>query len=230
MREEGTTNGRSIAILSPVERRRRNRDEMITAILDASRDVMREEGAAALNLNEVARRVGVRTPSLYTYFSSKAQLYDALFLLGIELFAERIRNALSEPLPLWERIKVSFETYMNFAHESPELYRLVFERPVPGFTPSQRSMEASWSLLAWGNAQIEEACRAEGITPPIRFNQVTDLILALQHGLTSLHVANEPDLPPGAGRFGALIPAAVELLKSAWGTELTAPTEDLKEE
>ncbi|HYP39994.1 MAG TPA: helix-turn-helix domain-containing protein, partial [Chloroflexia bacterium] len=165
----------SMVILSPVERRRRNRNEMMSAILDASRAIMREEGAAALNLNEVARRVGLRTPSLYAYFSSKAALYDALFLLGIELFTERFRRAMSAPLSLWERLKVAMETYMTFAQECPELYQLVFERPVPGFTPSEESMEASLSLLAEANALVEGAFRADGIALPIPFNQATDL-------------------------------------------------------
>jgi AcrR family transcriptional regulator len=192
---------------------------MLTAILDASRAIMREEGAAALNLNEVARRVGLRTPSLYAYFSGKAALYDALFLLGIELFAERFRGAMSEPLLLWERLTVALETYMAFAQECPELYQLVFERPVPGFTPSEASMQASLSLLAEANAIVEGAFRAHGIVLPVPFNQATDLIIALQHGLTALHIANEPHLPAGEGRFGALIPTAVELFKSAWGAK-----------
>lgn len=209
----------SIAILSPVERRRRTRNAMINAILGASRAIMREEGAAALNLNEVARRVGLRTPSLYAYFSSKGALYDMLFLLGIELYADRFRRAMSEPLPLWERLRAALETYMTFAQECPELYQLVFERPVPGFTPSEASMKASLSLLAEGNALVEEAFRANGIVLPIPFNQATDLIIALQHGLTALHLANEPHLPAGEGRFGALIPAAVELFRIAWGAK-----------
>jgi AcrR family transcriptional regulator len=189
---------------------------MIAAILDASRAIMREEGAAALNLNEVARRVGLRTPSLYAYFGSKADLYDALFLLGVQLYGERFRAAMAEPLSLWERVRVAFETYMTFAYECPELHQLVFERPVPGFTPSHGSMEASLSLLAYSNSLVEQAFRAEGIVPPVPLNQATDLIISLLHGLTALHMANEPHLPAGEGRFGALVPAAVALLKSAW--------------
>src|SRR5581483_5764495 len=70
-------------ILSPRERRERNREEMVAAILETARDVMRAEGVAALTLSEVARRLGVTSAALYRYFPGKAALYDALFRLGI---------------------------------------------------------------------------------------------------------------------------------------------------
>src|SRR5258708_16229801 len=78
------------SILSPQERRQRNREEMKNAILEAARQVMREEGVAALNLQEVARRVGVRAPSLYEYFPGKMAIYDALFCMGVGLFAQHV--------------------------------------------------------------------------------------------------------------------------------------------
>lgn len=46
-------------LLSPQERRQRNRQEVIDAILAAAREIMRRDGVAALNLNEVARLVGM---------------------------------------------------------------------------------------------------------------------------------------------------------------------------
>src|ERR687884_349506 len=82
-------------VLTPSERRQRNRDEMTAAILDTARDIMREQGVAALNLNEVARRVGVKTPSLYEYFPGKSALYDELFRLGLRLYAEHTDRALA---------------------------------------------------------------------------------------------------------------------------------------
>ena len=46
--------------------------------------------------------------------------------------------------------------------------------------------------------------------------QITDLVIAIMHGLTALHIANQPHLPVGEGRFGALIPAVVAVLDKAW--------------
>ena len=47
---------------------------------------MQEQGVAALNLNEVTRRLGVSGQALAKYFPNKAALYDALFLMGLRLF------------------------------------------------------------------------------------------------------------------------------------------------
>src|ERR1700744_6177428 len=64
---------------TPRERRRvQTREEN----LDAALAVMTEQGVAALNLTEVARRVGLRQPSLYQYFDSRTSVYDALFERG----------------------------------------------------------------------------------------------------------------------------------------------------
>src|SRR5215831_3236374 len=71
----GETNG----AVTPRERHRLQTHE---EILDAALAVMAEQGVAALNLTEVARRVGLRQPSLYQYFDSRTAVYDALFERG----------------------------------------------------------------------------------------------------------------------------------------------------
>ena len=43
---------------------------------------MTEYGVGGLSLGEVARRMGLRTPSLYVYFDSKNAVYDAVFARG----------------------------------------------------------------------------------------------------------------------------------------------------
>src|SRR5215472_6791924 len=96
-------------------RRRRHRAEVVGVILDAARAVMREQGVAALNLNEVARRVGMRTPSLYEYFDGKMALYDALFALGVRLFRERMGAVFAADLAPGARLRAAIEAYLRFA-------------------------------------------------------------------------------------------------------------------
>ena len=201
---------------SPRERRARNREQVVAAILDAARAVMRERGVAGLSLREVARRVGMRAPSLYEYFPSKAALYDALFLMAIRRYRAEVERVRQDRDSFWERLRVGFEAYMAFAKEHPDLYALAFERPVPGFVPSEASMAESAGLLAGLHRDFVEAIEAGRITPGVSAGQARDLAIAVIHGLTAQHLANEPEAPLGSGRYGSLVPAALALFRASW--------------
>src|SRR5438132_957570 len=177
-------------VLSPKERRQRNRQEMMTAILDAARSVMREEGVAALNLHEVARRVGLRAPSLYEYFPGKMALYDALYRFGIRLYAtgrEHLAPITPDPASFWEHVRGELEHYMTFAQQNPELYQLVFERPVPGFVPSPESLEVGTRILAHSDQLLSKALVQHHLALGLPPEQARDLFIAMMHGLTALH-------------------------------------------
>jgi len=203
-------------ILTPDQRRLRNRQEMLNAILDASRAVMRERGVAALSLREVARRVRLQAPSLYAYFPSKAALYQELFLRAVRRFGAYKERSARRTASFWDHLESDFTTYMQFAQEQPDLFQLAFERPVPGFTPLEESMAESAATLGGLTETLEQAIHDGSIQPHVSLTEARDLIIAMSHGLTSQHIANEPDLPLGSGRYGSLIPAAVALFRLAW--------------
>lgn len=187
---------------------------MIDSILDMARVIMREEGVAALSMQELARRLDMRAPSLYHYFAGKMDIYDSLFRLGFTLYAAELQKAFDGATTWQEEIRRVFEGYMIFATQNPELYQLCFERPVPGFVPSEASLQASLELLHSGYERA--AIWGETMDTELAPEQFADLLIAIMHGLTALHLANEPHLPAGQGRFGALIPAALSLFNKAW--------------
>jgi AcrR family transcriptional regulator len=198
--------------LSP--RRQRNRDLTLQTILETARAIMREHGVAALSMHELARRLDMQAPSLYNYFSSKMAIYDSLFRLGFTLYAEHVQRIAQAAQTWQEEVRLAFEAYMTFAMQNPELYQLCFERPVPGFVPSQESLQVSLGLLQ--NAYERGARLHALLDTDLAPEQVIDLLIAIMHGLTALHMANEPQLPLGQGRFGALIPSALSVLSKAW--------------
>jgi AcrR family transcriptional regulator len=162
----------------------------------------------------LARRLDLRAPSLYNYFSSRMAIYDALFRLGFTLFNEHMARSLQDTHSWQEEVRLYFEGYMAFALQNPELYQLCFERPVPGFVPSEESLYVSFGMLRQSYEHM--ASLLDGIDTGLDEQQVVDLLIAIMHGLTALHLANEPDLPVGEGRFGSLIPAALSVLTKAW--------------
>src|SRR5688500_9460316 len=168
----------------------RNREFTIQTILDTARAIMREEGVAALSMQELARRMDMRAPSLYNYFSGKMEIYDTLFRLGFTLYTEHRREVLKESENIHDEIRLSIEAYMSFALEHPELYQLCFERHVPGFIPSKASLELSFGLLHQGYAQVDVL--REGLETDLSSQQLADTVIAIMHGLTAQHLANEP--------------------------------------
>lgn len=208
---------------TPAERRQRNREEVRQAILEAARAVMREQGVAALSLREVARRVNMQAPSLYAYFPSKMALYDALFLMGVRLRTVYRDRDDANREGFWDRLEGRFASYMQFAQENPDLYQLAFERPVPGFVPSAESLEEAFRAPAGFEQMLAEAAASGEVVLDVPVAHARDLLIGMIHGLTAHHMANEPDLPIGSGRFGSQIPAAIALFRATWDPRGTGP-------
>ena len=183
-------------------------------ILDTAREIMRKEGVAALSMQELSRRMNMRAPSLYNYFASKAEIYDALFQFGFQHFDEHI-NQLMLSGDNWQNdLSIIMEGYMTFAIQNPELYQLCFERPVPGFVPSEESLQLSFGNLHRYYDYVRNWLPQ--LNTEQNEQQLTDLLIAIMHGMTALHLANQPGLPVGEGRFGSLTPAVITLLSKAW--------------
>src|SRR3984893_8469399 len=113
-----------------------NRREAKVALIVASAwKLAREHGIAGVSLHALAREVGMRQPSLYEYFDSKHALYDAMFADGNRQLLERL-DALTLPQDPRAGLKKVMGAVVAFALEDPARYELLFERHVPGFTPS----------------------------------------------------------------------------------------------
>jgi hypothetical protein len=74
------------------------------------------------------------------------------------------------------------------------------------------------SLRAFAEV-IEAGVLAPGPAPERAF----DVFVLALHGLTALHMANEPDLPSGSGRFGSLVPEVLALHERAWAPAALDP-------
>lgn len=190
------------------------RTAMLSRILDTAQAIMREEGVAALSMQELARRLNMRAPSLYNYFSSKSDIYDALFQLGFHRFEEFL-NQIEFTDTGWQlELSSAMNAYLTFAIQNPELYQLCFERPVPGFVPSEESLQLSFGILQRYYDHVRNWLPL--LNTDLNEQQLTDMLIAIMHGITALHMANQPNLPLGEGRFGSLIPIVIPILNKAW--------------
>lgn len=198
------------------DRRQRYRQEMVDAILTTARAVMQEQGVAALNLNEVARRLGVSGQALARYFPNKAALYDALFLMGHCLFREAEEELWRTTRPDWERIQRWFALRLALALEHADLYTLIWGSPVPGFTPSEACLEETRKMLAGARQGIGEVIAAEGIDAGLPPEQVVDILLTVRHGIVAETISKRSFLPPDSNRLSGLISNILPVFQRAW--------------
>jgi AcrR family transcriptional regulator len=159
------------------------REARTSEILACAWRLARESGIAGVSLHAVAREVGIRQPSLYEYFASKHALYDAMFAEGNRQLIERL-DAFTRPADARARLKKMLHAYLDFALEDPARSELLFQRHVPGFTPSP----ASYALAEHALSRVTAAMREAGVTTQAD----VDCLVAITAGLIEAQLANDP--------------------------------------
>jgi len=111
------------------DRRRYHHGALKQALLDAALQLLAEEGAEALTLTELARRVGVTPAASYRHFGSRDELLAELARRGFENFGAKIEAAWDEgrPDPSTALLRMG-AAYLRFALQEPGLYGAMFRR------------------------------------------------------------------------------------------------------
>ncbi len=159
------------------------REAKVAAIVESAWKLAREHGIAGVSLHALAREVGMRQPSLYAYFDSKLALYDAMFADGNRQLLERL-DLVKLPRDPRAALKKFLAEFVTFALKDPGRYELLFERHVPGFTPSPTSYVLAEEVLGRVYKLINEA----GVTE----QGDIDCIVAIVAGLMEAQMSNDP--------------------------------------
>ena len=185
--------------VTPTRDRRAERREATRAeILEAAQEVMREHGVAGLSLRDLGQKVGMRAQSLYSYFDSKEAIYDALFAEGFRQYLDLRRAVPSTGDPRAD-FRAVCRLFLDFCLEDPARYQLLFQRTIPGFTPSPESYAPSVEGLELTRQLLVDA----GADDPADL----DLFTALTTGLIDQQISNDP----GGDRWYRLLDHALDM-------------------
>lgn len=193
------------AVTSPRERRR---EETRREILDAAWALCRRHGLAGLSLRELAAAVGLRAPSLYSYFPSKDAIYDAMFAQGQHELAAHLADLPEDGLSRAD-VRRGARAFFEFCTADPVRYQLLFQRTLPGFEPSS----GSYALAVASLERVRQQLAAAGAAHP----EHLDLFTALITGLVDQQIANDP----GGDRWARLLGSAVDMFCDHTGIPAT---------
>jgi AcrR family transcriptional regulator len=123
--------------------RPREHDERTrAALLAAAEQIVAARGPAALSVRAVADAAGTTTRAVYSLFGSKdGLLVESLARDAFVFLFTEIGKLEEGDDPVADLIQVGVPVYRRLIHEHPALYRIAFQRVVPG-------LEASPDLVA----------------------------------------------------------------------------------
>jgi len=203
------------------DRRHLRRQQTIDEIIEVAVRLMAVSGVAGLSLGQVARQVGVRTPSLYGYFPSKNALYDAVFARGARSVLDAVGAASADAGQAdsaYDALLIAGRAMARWCMANQVYAQLLFWRPVPDFTPSPDAYQPAVELVDRTRTLFTDM-RDRGL---LRSDAdldaaVRDWIVVVS-GVLSQQLANAPDEDAETGRFVSALPSLTRMFTREYGT------------
>jgi AcrR family transcriptional regulator len=184
------------------ERREATRQEILTAAWQ----IAHENGLLSVTLREIAARIGMQSPSLYSHFASKNAIYDAMFGQAWRDFRVVLeRDTPSFPADPRGRLLALATTYFDFAVADLERHQLMDMPLLRDFTPTQEAYRPA--------VECYEIMRSVLAEIGIRRQADLDMYTALAGGFVNQQLANDPT----GARWRVLLPRALALLADDLG-------------
>jgi len=178
--------------------RQARRESARLAILEAAWDLAREDGLLVWSIRDLATRAGITTPTVYSYFDSKHAIYDAMFGQAAEEFAGYMEGPSGVDGSRGQLVAYA-RRFFEFCTTDSARYQLLFQRTIPGFTPSPEAYAPSVRALD----QLRVVLAENGVAEPGHL----DLATALVGGLVSQQISNDP----GGTRWVRLVDEAIDM-------------------
>src|ERR1700761_3408112 len=104
----------------------RLKEETRINILEASLNIVKEEGWPALSMRKIADKIEYTAPIIYEYFSNKEAILMELTRKGFVILANDMQAAKEKHRLPEKQLEAMWLAYWNFAFAEKELYQVMF--------------------------------------------------------------------------------------------------------
>jgi AcrR family transcriptional regulator len=160
-------------------------------ILQEAKALFLREGFQQTSMRKIASKVGCSPTTIYLYFKNKSDITYGLHQEGFQLLGERLSSLVHVDHP-FERLKAMGRIYLQFAHEHPDYYQLMFVLEDPMEYVQNEKSEPLWEegrslfeALEWTIVQ----CQQKGYFTHLDPQGTAMLAWSTVHGLSALSIS-----------------------------------------
>lgn len=202
------------------ERKAREKSRRREAILTAAKRIIRDNGLDGMSMNQVARLTELNKATLYSYFSNKDDLIDAVVYDGLVLLENELQKADTERAPGLRKVLNLTRATFDFYREHPDYFHAMnhqerrrqrAERETPF---SVKGNEVASRIFGRVRVNIERGIQDGSVRPEIDVSQSLILYFAITHGVMHTVLSKEDVYGDVLGLdSGVVQTSALELLE-----------------
>ncbi|PPL00367.1 transcriptional regulator, TetR family [Parapedobacter indicus] len=181
------------------ERKQRQLEQVRSAILAQSWQIVEEEGWDALSIRRIADAIEYSTPVVYKHFESKEAIRSAFSQEGYALLASRLHQAKRTHDRPTDQLMALSQAYWAFAEEHPKHYQIMYGLGIPTcemVRETQEIMEVSTVFHGTIEAAIQESKQPNA---DVHLKAMT--FWSILHGLVAMGMIAGPGDPQTAKRI-----------------------------
>lgn len=158
-------------------------------ILDASLNIVKEEGWPALSMRKVADAIEYTVPVIYEYFENKDAILLELTRKGFLILTKDLNDAKAKHRLPAKQLEAMWLAYWHFAFAEKELYQVMFGVNVNCCELAEKlpESEAPYDIISLVIGQLMLPHKATEDEVCIKYHTFWSVI----HGLISINIVNK---------------------------------------
>jgi len=181
-----------MAILSPQEKRKKEKENKRNNILKAARKLFFDRGFKAVTVDSIADRAGVSKGSIYLYFDSKEEIYAQVLIADNIERHKDLLNFETKEAPADQLLFEYAERYVNNFLNDNELFRILMtfmlQTEQMNLTPQQNAelIRTTNDNIKFISHILQKGVDQGLFSPAIDIRQTQNAIWGLLNGIISL--------------------------------------------
>lgn len=168
-------------------RKDHTREELTELAVQAGRQLVAEQGPAALTARNVAQAIGYTPGTLYNVFENIDALAAAINIESMLTFAEKLRRLSTQSQTTEDRVRHIAFAYLEFHKDEPQLWSLLFAVPLEHHSNAYH--DAIHAIFD----QVTEAMQPLSETPTLA-RRKAKILWSTLHGICLLQQSGKLDV------------------------------------